>query len=121
MGVAALVLGIVSIIVACIPCGGFVAVIPATVGLILGIVDTVQKSKKKEPRGMSIAGIVLTSISLVIIILWVFVLGAAIGGTASFLNTYQNEISTFLNEEDWNSANSWLNEYKTTLENDAEL
>ena len=56
MGIAALVIGIVSLLIAWIPCIGIIAIIPALVGLVLGIVDIVNKSKKKEPISIGVAG-----------------------------------------------------------------
>ena len=47
MGIAALVLGIVSIIIAFVPFCGIIAFLPALVGLILGIIDLVIKNKIK--------------------------------------------------------------------------
>ena len=44
MGVAALILGIVSTIFGFVPFCGIIAFVPAVVGLILGIIDIVQKS-----------------------------------------------------------------------------
>lgn len=78
MGIAALILGIISIIIGFIPLCGTIALLPAIIGLILGIVDTVLKSKKGEKKGISIAGIVLSAIAIVIIVFWVFVFGAAL-------------------------------------------
>lgn len=77
MGVASLVLGIVSIIIGFIPFCGAIAFIPAVIGLILGIVDAVKKSKSQEPKGMAIAGIILSAIAIVVIAWWVFVAAAA--------------------------------------------
>lgn len=77
MGVASLVLGIVSIIIGFIPFCGAIAFIPAVIGLILGIVDAVKKSKSQESKGMAIAGIILSAIAIVVIAWWVFVVAAA--------------------------------------------
>ena len=77
MGVASLVLGILSLIIGFVPFCGAIALLPAIIGLILGIVDVVLKSKKSEPKGMGIAGIVLSAISIVIIVFWVFVVATA--------------------------------------------
>lgn len=77
MGVASLVLGILSLIVGFVPFCGAIALLPAIIGLILGIVDVVLKSKKGEPKGMGVAGIVLSAISIVVIVFWVFVVAAA--------------------------------------------
>lgn len=74
MGVAALVLGILALIVSFIPgCGAVIGFIPALIGLILGIVDTVRKSKQGEKKGISIAGLVLSAIAIVIMIAWFFI------------------------------------------------
>lgn len=76
MGVASLVLGIVSVIAAFIPLCNAVAFIPSVVGLILGIVETVKKSKTQEPKGMGIAGIILNACALILIIVWVVIIGS---------------------------------------------
>ena len=76
MGVASLVLGIVSIPL--IPFCGFFTYLPAIVGLVLGIIDIVLKKKSGENKGLAIAGTVLSSISVVLItglILLSFVFG----------------------------------------------
>ncbi|MBR3575257.1 MAG: hypothetical protein IKN97_08850 [Lachnospiraceae bacterium] len=58
MATAALVLGIISLVAWLIPIIGYPVTI---VGLVLGI-----KSVKSEKRGMAIAGIVMSSIGLVL-------------------------------------------------------
>lgn len=77
MGIAALVLGIISIIIAFIPLCGSIAFLPALIGLVLGIVDIVKKGKTGESKGMAIAGTVLSAIALVFIIFWVFIFSTA--------------------------------------------
>ena len=73
MDIASLVIGIIAIILAFIPLCGAIAFLPALVGLALGLVDAVIKRRASESLGMSIAGIVLNSLAIIIIILWVFV------------------------------------------------
>lgn len=78
MDVASLVLGIISIILGLIPLCGSVAFIPALVGLVLGIVTLVKKCKTPgEPKGMSIAGVALNSLSIIFIFFWIFVIAAS--------------------------------------------
>ena len=98
MGVAALVLGIVSVIIALIPFCGTIAFIPAVIGLILGIVDTVQKSKKQEKKGLAIAGIVLNAIAIVFIAIYTI----AFGNAAKQISDSWNE--TITNEWAWFSS-----------------
>ncbi len=54
-----------------------IAFIPAIIGLILGIVEIVKKSKEKASKGMGIAGTILSAISIVVMIFWFFVVGIA--------------------------------------------
>ena len=77
MGIAALILGIISIIVSFVPFCGIIAFLPAMVGLILGIVDLVLKSRQNQSKGTSIAGVILSSLAIVIMIFWFFILGMA--------------------------------------------
>lgn len=94
MGIAALVLGILSIIIGFIPFCGAIAIVPAIVGLILGIVEIVKKKKSGEPKGMGIAGTILSALAIVIIFLWVFVFTA---GVASLSADELNQLVTELN------------------------
>lgn len=101
MGVAALILGIISIIVGFIPLCGAIAYFPAIIGLILGIIDIVLKTKKKEPRGMAIAGTVLTAISLIIITFWLFVFGVAFSDQ-TLQQEINNQLQDNMEDYDWN-------------------
>jgi len=76
MGLAAMIIGIVAVVLGFIPLCNYFAVIPAIVGLILGIVDVKQKSKKQEPKGKGTAGIVLNAAAIVVILLWTLVIAA---------------------------------------------
>ncbi len=78
MGIAALILGIVSITISLVPFCGTIAFLPALVGLILGIVDLVVKNRQNQNKGTSIAGVVLSSLAIVIMVFWFFILGMAI-------------------------------------------
>lgn len=104
MGIAALILGILSIIIGFIPLCGSIALVPAIIGLILGIVDTVQKNKKGEKKGISIAGLVLSAIAIVVIIFWVFIFGVAVS------NVDVNEI-----DQATENYLTSLNEYYKTI------
>ena len=68
MGIAALILGIISLILACIPCGCYISGFTAIIGLILGIVAVVKAKKSGEKSGVGIAGIVLSAIAIVVTI-----------------------------------------------------
>ncbi len=79
MGIAALIIGIVAVILGLVPgCGLVFGLPPAIIGLILGIIEIKVKSKKQAPKGMGVAGLILNIIAIVVIIIWTTVL--AVGG-----------------------------------------
>lgn len=68
MGIASFILGIISLVMGWIPFLCFVMLMTATIGLILGIVDTIQKGKTNDKnKGFGIAGLVTSAISIPII------------------------------------------------------
>lgn len=72
LGVASLVLGILSIVFGLIPVIGLISWILAPIGLVLGLVAL----GKPTGRGVTIGGMVTSGIGLAICILWVVGLGA---------------------------------------------
>lgn len=103
MGIASLILGIVSIILGFIPFCGIIAIIPAIIGIILGIVDLAKKSKERSPKGMSIAGLILSIFAVLFIIFWVVIM-ASIGANTE--NIISNEIDNFNNKVDDSNKNN---------------
>ena len=72
MGIASLILGILSLLFALIPgCGLLLAPVPALIGLGLGIAEWVGKNKKGEPKGLGIAGTIISLIAFVVLLGWV--------------------------------------------------
>ena len=94
MGIAALVLGIISIIVGFIPFCGMIAYIPAIVGIILGIVDLVKKSKTGENKVISIVGIILSGVAILIITFWTLMLGIIAASESSTSSSYSSPYSS---------------------------
>lgn len=85
MGIASLVLGIVSVVISFVPFCGIIALVPAIVGLILGIVDAVKKSKEQQPKGMAIAGIVCSAVAIVLIIYWYVAAAATVNSATEMI------------------------------------
>ncbi|MDP4089065.1 MAG: DUF4190 domain-containing protein [Bacillota bacterium] len=84
MGVASMVIGIIAALLGFVPLCNYFAVIPAIVGLILGIVDASTKSKQNQPKGMAVAGIVLNAVAILLIIVWTAFIAAAGSAASSF-------------------------------------
>jgi hypothetical protein len=84
MGVAALVMGIISFIVAFIPCIGMAAMFTAIIAIVLGAVGLSQATKASSPRGMMIGGLIVGVIALLVSITQL-VLVIGLSENASFL------------------------------------
>ncbi|WP_143084790.1 hypothetical protein [Novosphingobium sp. CF614] len=73
LGTSAMVLGIVSIVLAFIPVLGLIAWITSPLALILGLIGVT-----KNPKGGAITGIVLGAIGIAVCLLWASMFGAII-------------------------------------------
>lgn len=120
MGIASFVIGLICLILS--PFLSVFLILPAILALILGIVDTVLKSKKKLPKGLSIAGIVLSTIALAICILIVvfavYVYNNASDAISSSLTNLESEIITEFEQEDITcnvGKSATLDDVKVTL------
>lgn len=67
MGVASLILGILSVLFCSVPLCGVVAFLPALIGFFLGFFFVVGAFRRKVPAGIGIAGVVLNGIALLVI------------------------------------------------------
>lgn len=125
MGIAALVLGIVSILISCIPFCGIIAFIPAIIGGILAIIELVNKQAEKTAKGMSIAGLILSGLSILILLGWIMT--AAFGTTEYdrhhdfYTDLYEDEDSIFFDEYDWHRGPNTRHHRNLTEEEKEEL
>ena len=74
MGSASLLIGVFTVTLAFVPLLNYAAVIPALVGLVLGIIEIVRAREENKPRGTAIAGTVLNSIAMINVAVWTFIL-----------------------------------------------
>jgi hypothetical protein len=70
LGIAGLVLGIIALIIAFIPCFGWVAIVPGAVALVLSIVGLSQATKVNAPKGVIIAALVISIIGTSVAAIW---------------------------------------------------
>ncbi len=59
-GIISLVLGILAFLFSFIPCLGAYAIFPGILGLIMGVVAFIMAGKVNAPKGMIIAGVILS-------------------------------------------------------------
>lgn len=77
LGIASLILGIVAAVIALIPVCGAIAIAPAVVGLILGIINVKGRGKANLPKGVGMAGIILNVAALLFIVVYLVIFAAA--------------------------------------------
>lgn len=92
MGIAALVLGIIGLIISFVPACNVIMFVPCLVGLGLGIADIAVKSKRSQPKAMGIVATVLNGVALLIIVIWCLFLGFLIVSDPTFLEDVQNSL-----------------------------
>jgi hypothetical protein len=73
LGIAALITGIITFVLAVIPCIGIIAIIPGIITIILASVGLSQASRSDSPKGVIIAGLVIGVIAVIIAFSQIFV------------------------------------------------
>lgn len=84
MDTASLVIGIIAAIIGFIPCVNFFVILPAIIGLILGIISFKRKRAEELPSGIALAGIILNALPL--IVMTAFLVFAIATGDAYSIN-----------------------------------
>ena len=71
MGIASLILGVISIVLAIIPYAGlFLAPVPTLLGLGLGLADLIARRKRRDYCGVAVAGTLVSAFALAILLGW---------------------------------------------------
>ncbi len=84
MDIASLVIGIIAAMVGFIPCVNTLVILPAIVGLILGIIAFKKKKTEELPSGIALAGIILNALPL--LVMTVFLVLAMVTGETNSIN-----------------------------------
>lgn len=70
MGIIGIVLGVISLIVAFIPCVGVVAFLPGTLAIIFSVISIVQASRGNGSKGLGIVSLVVSCLAILLAALW---------------------------------------------------
>ncbi len=89
MYIASLVLGLLSLLLSWIPVFN---IILSLVALIVSIVAVARKRKDKNGKGMGVAGVILSSVSIIISIVFCIVIVVLVANIPSFLETVITEL-----------------------------
>ncbi len=89
-GIAALVLGILAIITAPIPCIGVLALVPGILGIIFAVVALVQAGQNNGAKALIIVALVLSSLGTAVSTLWVMAFSAPAMMTNTLFRNFRN-------------------------------
>ena len=92
LGIAALVVAIITFVLAVIPCIGLIAIIPGIIAIILASVGLSQSARSNSPRGVLIAGLIIGVIAVLISFSQIFVAGRIVNNAGRWPNGIQNVI-----------------------------
>lgn len=113
MGIAALVLGIIAFVLAVTFVLAPLGVVLAVIGLILGIVDIVKKGKTGEKKAIGMAGMILSAVMFVTLMVesfFILIAGIAIYDTVSDYDA--NRINSSIESSTIESFNSKFSGYE---------
>lgn len=112
LGIAALVLGVITLVVAFIPCIGTAALIPGIVAIVLSIVALNQANQENSAKGLVIAALVIAIVGTTVATLWSFYLGNKIK-QGFFL---KNQIEHAIEEETGKSVDESIKDFGKDME-----
>ena len=113
MGIAALVLGIIAFVLAVTFVLAPLGVVLAVIGLILGIVDIVKKGKTGEKKAIGMAGMILSAVMFVTLMVesfFILIAGIAIYDSVSDYDA--NRINSSIESSTIESFNSKFSGYE---------
>lgn len=113
LGVAALIMGIISFVVAFIPCVGLLAMFTSIIAIVLGAIGLSQASRDNSPKGLMFGGLIVGVIALFISIAQIVVL-ASLSDKAGFIEEKIEEIVDEIGEGVMNEFNE--GDFKITIE-----
>lgn len=102
LSVAGMILGILALLFSFIPCMGILSVIPAIIGLILGIMGYRRAKEDVSPTTMGLVAIITSILALIISILW----GVLFAKAGADIGQYQDLT--------YESCDALLADYETT-------
>ena len=98
LGIAALITGIITFVLAVIPCVGVIAIIPGIITIVLASVGLSQASRSDSPKGVIIAGLAIGVIAVIISFSQIFVAGRIASKADNWPSDIQKAIEEVKND-----------------------
>jgi hypothetical protein len=106
-GIAGMILGVLALVIAFIPCVGLIAIVPGAIAIILSIIGLIQANQGNGAKGLIIAALVISILATSIAAIW----GIVIGGLSKDSHQWKDRIERFVESND---KESWK-ELETSL------
>lgn len=106
-GIAGMVLGILALIVAFIPCIGIIAIAPGAIAILLSVIGLIQANQKNGAKGLIIAALVISILATSIAAIW----GIVIGGISREGHIWRDRVERIIESTDQES----IRELETSL------
>jgi len=111
LNILGVVLGIIALIIAMIPCVGFVAIVPGIIGIILSAIGLDQARRANGAKGLGYAALTISITATVIAMLWLFLTG----GLAFIGNQIEKNIKTEMINDSTNNIEVTVGDNKDSL------
>lgn len=105
LGIAALITGIITFIMAVIPCVGMIAIVPGVIAIILAAVGLSQARRDSGPTGMLIAALIIAVLASMISISQYVVAGKIVQKADNLPGEIQNIIKDVQDEIEQSDVN----------------
>lgn len=106
-GIAGMVLGVLALVVAFIPCIGIIALVPGAIAILLSVIGLVQANQNNGAKGLIIAALVISILATGIAAIW----GIVIGGISREGHIWRDRVERIIESTDQES----LRELETSL------
>lgn len=92
MGIIGIVLAVISLILAFIPCIGIVAFLPAGIAIIFSVVSIVQATNGYGSKSLGIGALVVSIISVLVAAIWLSIIASS-GNGSTKIEAFSKEFS----------------------------
>ena len=111
LSILGIVLGIIALIIALIPCLGFIAIVPGVIAIILSAVGLDQARRANGAKGIGYAALSISIVATVIAMLWLFLTG----GLAYIGSQIEKNVKTEIVNDSTNNVEVTLGQDKDSL------
>ena len=99
-GIAGLIIGLIALIIAFIPCVGLIALVPGIIAVVLSLIGLAQANQNNGAKGLIIAALVVSILATTIAAIW----GIVIGGVSRDSHRWLDRVERVIERSDRESV-----------------